>query len=461
MAKKKHGKHKDPLETMNAIHELRLKYSASPSEALYIPHELLEGMHLFVSKAYGLSRGGAGQKSGGPRSRRLSPEEMMNKVFCNRDLRYVDFEEADLSNADLRYADLRNAVLRNANLSGARLEGARFSGANLSGAILTNLEPATVFGFEVKQIGDSFRARVGENLCIVEADSTALHLSSVMEDVDEPELTSTSVSELCSVVLSMPDTDTDNESVPLWLRYSILPRAEDVAVALSTLSRLAALIHVSHRELTAIPAFASSLSVGSPWDEKQQQEQEERLIKVFMEPLHAIPVQDRLGLYRVVEGSVSLGLGCVPTWLKKKLCQIWDIIPRWKVAKAEAEKYRAEAKRIQAEAEGLREQNKTIGPQSEVEIEKKWQEVYNSQQERVLKSFETRLELIRRVLEKAPPEYKNLPPKAVMTLLNELISSGEDATHIENFGKILGEDEIEKLPPIEIEDTDDDNPEPV
>jgi hypothetical protein len=382
-------------------------------------------------------------------SNRPDKEAIKRLLSFGRDLRNLNMDSLDLSGFDLRYVDFRNSVMTKVNLDGARLDRARFNGAVLFGAKLTHLQPATVYGLKITQVGESFRAYTGNTLSQVYADQEALNLNTIMSDFDKVELAA--ISQFCLAALDIPGAD--DEAVPLWLKYDVPPQARDVSTAISTLNMFTALLRVSSRELSSIPAYASAIDGESPWDEKQNQEQAERLAKLFMEPTNALEMHEQLYLYRVLEGSINLGLGRVPKWLLKKLSQMLEIIPKWKLAKSEADKHYAEAEKIRAEAEGIREENKTVGPKSEAETAAKWEEVYTARERRVQEAFTRRLEAIRKVQELLPSEYRKLPPEAVMALLNQLISIGEEATSMNGFGKILGEDEIDKLPPI-IADSD-------
>jgi hypothetical protein len=209
------------------------------------------------------------------------------------------------------------------------------------------------------------------------------------------------------------------------------------------------------------PAYAGLITEASPWHEKERQEEEARLVKAFDNPVAAINPAERLAVYRVIEGSVSFGLGKVPKWLWKKLGKLWDIIPDWMRARAEADKMEAEAEKIRAEKDKTIEETKTIGPKSEVEIQQEWENLRSAEEKRLLNSLERRLKLMKAVLDIAPPEYKTLPPKAIMALLNKLMSTMDDASTADHLGKLLTEDEMKRLPPIQTQEVETDDPENV
>jgi Leucine-rich repeat (LRR) protein len=262
-------------------------------------------------------------------------------------------------------------------------------------------------------------------------------------------------------VMSSPKVDDSESVVPMWLKFHGTPCVADVATAISTLDNLAALIRVFHREKAEIPAYAAVGEIGSPWQEKERQEEEARLIRVFENPVLSIKSCERLAIYKIFEGSLHLGLGKLPKWLWKKLVKLWDIIPDWKRARAEAIRMEAEAGKIRAETEKINEETKTVGPKSDVEIQQEWENLRKTEEERLLNGFEKRLKLMKDVLDMAPPEYKTLPPKAIMALLNKLISTMDDASTADRLGSLLMEEEIKRLPPIETQEIETDGPEKV
>jgi Leucine-rich repeat (LRR) protein len=264
-----------------------------------------------------------------------------------------------------------------------------------------------------------------------------------------------------AIIMDLPKEDDGEDLLPLWLKFDGTPQAADVATAISSLDNLAALIRVFHKEMRKTPVYSGIAVEASPWHEKERQEEEDRLVKAFDNPIAAINPCERLAIYRAIEGSVSLGLGKSPKWLWSKLKKLWDMIPDWKRAKGEFDKNTAEARKTRSEAEKIDQETKTIGPKSEVEIAQEWEKLRKMEQDRLLEGLERRIKLMEAVLKIAPPECKTLPPRAVMTLLNKLMSTLDDASTSDHLGSFLTENEMKRLPPIQTQEVETDDPEEV
>jgi len=250
------------------------------------------------------------------------------------------------------------------------------------------------------------------------------------------------------ILISQPsEEEADLSSTPIWLQYRYAPALEDVSRSLVAINLLHAITLVYHRETTAIPVYADSIMADTEWDRKERQEQEDRLIRIFMNPVQAIDILERLSLQHVVRGSVNLYLGKTAKWSWTKLKKLLTFIPEWK-------KEIAEARQTDVETEKIKEETKTIAPDAEVKNKKDWEEVYKMKQDRVLEGAERQLEMMEKVLDMAPPEMRNLPPKAVMALLMKIMSTMDGASTANDLGKLLTENEINKLPPFNIEQDD-------
>ncbi|MEE8576005.1 MAG: hypothetical protein V3T31_02010, partial [candidate division Zixibacteria bacterium] len=94
------------------------------------------------------------------------------------------------------------------------------------------------------------------------------------------------------LVMSSTGDHDDTDMKPLWLRFGDAAPSKNVAISLSLIDSLTALIRVFHRESSEIPVYVSALSE-SQWGEKEKQELEARLNKVFADPVAALLPEER------------------------------------------------------------------------------------------------------------------------------------------------------------------------
>lgn len=384
-------------------------------------------------------------------------------VLDRANLEGANLKGANLEGTELREANLRGANLKEVNLMGAHLFKANLQKANLVKAFLfkANLSGADLRRADLTEASLKDAELRGADLRWAKYRRAFISLSKANSAITsqnhkflphEP-FTSNRIKQYVQITRLVMSSTGDYDATdmkPLWLMFSGTVSTRNIAISLSVIDNLSALIRVFHRESSEIPVYASSLAE-SPWGEKERQELEDRLTKAFADPVAALLPEERLYLHRVVEGSLHLGLGEVPKWIWDKLSKIWEFFPDLIEAKAKAAKYYAEAERKRAESERIREEAKTVGPKSEAQIEQEWEKVYKMQQARVLDGMERRFAIMKGILDRVSPEYKKLPPKAVLMFMNKLFSTLDDASEASDLGTLLSDDVIKKLPPIDVE----------
>lgn len=390
----------------------------------------------------------------------MSRANLEGAFLVGANLEGIYFVDANFVGANLEGANLKKVILVGANLEDANLKKASLVGANLESAnfkrailIDADLEGAVIDGvnFDEAKLDRSYLREIIADCMESKKKSDAEHRRYIVHFDSALKTWAVSVSSnkeienvfkkiTGTVILS--DEERDEQKVPLWLRFKTPVEVNEIAIALSVLNKLYALIYVFHREKATLPAFALSINSDSPWEEKERREQERRMVSIFSNPTNAVDQNERLYLRRTHEGSYYFGLGIVPKWICKKLEELWNIIPEWKIAKAKA-------KYINAKTQAIEKGNEYIAQKTEIEIEREQEKLYEEHENRIIKGAERRLDLIKKMREHFP-ELKALPPKAVIAFLNELITTVDDSTLAnDNLGAILTGDEAKTLPNME------------
>lgn len=406
----------------------------------------------------------------------LSFTHLENTDLRGAHLEYAKLLRTHLENAELRGAHLENALLwevhlENANLSRTNLQGADLSWAHLLGADLSwaHLKNANLYRATLQKAKLKYVDLQDTNIAEANLKDTILDdLFMPWARIDHPHLfdlmsewrSKISLNKLDNIlikrflpscvrsllliypIIAEPPSSVDDEKlVPLWLKCKKAPPVQDVAIMFNLLNDLAATIRVFQREISQIPVYAS-VAEGTPWGEKELQEQEKKLTRMFLNPVAYIQPDERLYLYRVAEGSVFLGLGNVPKWIRDKIDKILQIMPRYKEACGEYKKRCAEAEKIRVEA---KEQEEKIAPQVEQEQEK----LYQMRQKRFHEDLLMSYAIINESLKNSPEEFHRLPPGTTLALAYKIYSMMEDGSQADDLVNFSLGHEGKKLPPFD------------